>query len=210
MDPRNQVLLNKHKKKKKVKTQDKKFVHENKLDPKLLSDKLKETYQYKKAEGEKLLDDLKRLGLGGKRKKTRKRKRKRRKLTIRKRRRKRRRKTKRKKRLHHTVTYKSDKCSPKKSGDVLKFTCYTKDALFKLKDVWNARHRDNKILSNDPKTIWGFLHTHMSNTCSRESCWLKKNWIKAKLPKHLQNNTFVRNLPSIRFAKGKGWDTSSH
>ena len=51
---------------------------------------------------------------GGKRKKTRKRKRKRRKLTIRKRRRKRRKKTKRKKRLHHAVTYKSDKCSPKK------------------------------------------------------------------------------------------------
>ena len=56
---------------------------------------------------------------------------------------------KRKKRLHHTVTYKTDKCSPKKSGDVLKFTCYTKDALFKLKDIWNARHSDNKILSND-------------------------------------------------------------
>ena len=108
---------------------------------------------------------------GGKRK-TRKRKKRRRggrkkkKTRRRKRGKKRGKKTRKNKKHHHTVTFKADKCSPKKTGDVLKFSCYTKDALIKLKEIWNARHRDNKIISNDPKLIWGFLHTHMSNTCN--------------------------------------------
>tara|TARA_B110000444_G_C18837610_1_gene596956 strand:+ start:1765 stop:2775 length:1011 start_codon:yes stop_codon:yes gene_type:complete len=155
-----------------------------------------------------LLNMNKRKGKPKIQQKTRKRKRRKRKLTIRKRKIKRRKKSKRKKRLHHAVTFKSDKCSPKKNGDVLKFTCYTKDALFKLKDIWNARHSDTKILSNDPKTIWGFLHTHMSNTCNRESCWLKKNWIKAKLPKQLQKNTFAPKQPDVWKRKPNEWLTS--
>ena len=165
-----------------------------------------------------LIKDLKDFGFGGGKKKTRKKKRrivrgkgrKKKKTRKRKKRNKTRKKSrKRKKRkLHHTVKLKLDKCSPKKSGDMLKFTCYTKDSLFKLKEIWNARHRDNKILTNDPKLIWGFLHTHMSNTCNRESCWLKKNWIKEKIPKKIMNNTFAPKQPEIWKRKPTEWLTS--
>ena len=150
---------------------------------------------------------------GGKRK-TRKRKKKRRggrkkkKTRRRKRGKKRGKKTRKNKKHHHAVTFKADKCSPKKTGDVLKFTCYTKDALLKLKEIWNQRHRDNKIITNDPKTIWGFLHTHMSNTCNRESCWLKKNWIKAKIPNKIQKNTFAPKQPEVWKRKPNEWLTS--
>ena len=152
---------------------------------------------------------------GGKRKRTRRKRRKRtkrnrNKKNRNKKKRTKRKRTKRKRRrvLHHSVKLKVDKCSPKKSGDVLKFSCYTKDSLFKLKDIWNARHMDNKILTNDAKLIWGFLHTHMSNTCNRESCWLKKNWIKAKLPKKTINNTFAPKQPELWKRKPNEWLTS--
>lgn len=164
---------------------------------------------------QKLSDKLKPLNkkflsklTGGKRK-TRKRKRKRRRKKTRRRKRgKKTYKKRKKKKHHHTVKFKEDKCSPKKQDNILKFTCYTKDSLFKLKEIWNARHKDNKIISNDPKTIWGFLHTHMSNTCNRESCWLKKNWIKAKLPKKLQQNTFAPKQPEVWKRKPNEWLTS--
>jgi len=64
---------------------------------------------------------------------------------------------------------KDDRCAPKKKGDRLSFTCYTKEDLHKLKTIWNARHPDVKILSNNPKVIWTKLKTNMSGTCKRES-----------------------------------------
>lgn len=147
---------------------------------------------------------------GGRPKKTRKRKRKRRKKTRKRRKRKTKRRKKRRytKRIQNVKEILSDKCSPKKEGEILKFTCYTKASLYRLKNIWNARHGDVKIKTNDPKSIWDFLSSHMADTCERESCWLKKNWINQKLPKSVIDNTFAPEQPNSWKRKPTEWLTS--
>ena len=76
------------------------------------------------------------------------------------------------KRKKNTKKFIKDRCSPKLDINSLPFTCYTKDSLHKLKEIWNTKHPQNKIKSNNNKTIWKQLKNRMSNTCNRESCWL--------------------------------------
>jgi len=65
-------------------------------------------------------------------------------------------------------------CSPKPKGEVNNFSCYTNKALYKLRDLWNARHPDAKILTSSPKEIHKQLGEKLSGTCNKESCWLKQ------------------------------------
>ena len=66
-------------------------------------------------------------------------------------------------------------CSPKEKNKKKNFTCYTEDTLYKLRDLWNARHPDDLIQTNDTKEIHAALSNHLSNVCNKESCWLKQN-----------------------------------
>ena len=91
-----------------------------------------------------------------------------------------------------TKKMKKDQCAPKTSFD---FTCYNSEALHKMKDLWNKRHSDKKIHSNDPKEIWRYLKYFLSNSCNRESCWLRQNFIKHNLDKNLLNYTFAPKYP---------------
>jgi hypothetical protein len=43
-----------------------------------------------------------------------------------------------------------------------------------LRDLWNARHPDAKIISNDSKEIHSLLTKKLEKVCSTESCWLKQ------------------------------------
>jgi hypothetical protein len=65
-------------------------------------------------------------------------------------------------------------CSPKPKGEINDFTCYTNKSLYKLRDLWNARHPDVKIVSNSPKEIHRFMTEKLSGVCNKESCWLKQ------------------------------------
>ena len=51
----------------------------------------------------------------------------------------------------------------------------------KLKNLWNARHADMKILSTQPKEVWGKLKVYLQNTCNKESCWLKQQFANGKI-----------------------------
>ena len=43
-------------------------------------------------------------------------------------------------------------CAPGKDG---KYTCYNKDALLKMRDIWNKRHSNDTITtSNNCRKIW--------------------------------------------------------
>ena len=44
-------------------------------------------------------------------------------------------------------------CAPKNKEDVLEFSCYTKNDLIKMRNIWNMRHPDAKIRSKKPKKI---------------------------------------------------------
>jgi len=72
------------------------------------------------------------------------------------------------------INLKKVNCSPKDKNEMNEFTCYTDKSLYKLRDLWNARHEDVKIKSNDPKEIHTLLAKYLSNVCNKESCWLRQ------------------------------------
>ena len=65
-------------------------------------------------------------------------------------------------------------CSPKEKNEINEFTCYTDKSLYKLRDLWNARHPDVKINTTDTKEIHKLLTIYLRNVCNKESCWLKQ------------------------------------
>ena len=75
---------------------------------------------------------------------------------------------------HNTKLYKVN-CSPKKKNEINLFSCYTDDSLYKLRDLWNIRHPDVKIETNDTKEIHKILSSYLADVCNKESCWLKQN-----------------------------------
>ena len=91
------------------------------------------------------------------------------------------------------MTIKALRCSPKTNPN--DFTCYSNESLFKLRDMWNARHPDVKITSNNPKDIWSILKINMEGTCSKESCWLKQNFVNEKLGKQIKDDSFAPSSP---------------
>lgn len=97
-----------------------------------------------------------------------------------------------------------DRCAPS-NGKTLNFTCYTEDNLLKLKEIWNKKHSDSKITSNNPKTIWKALKYLMKNTCDRESCWLKHECHKLDIPKHIFNKNFAPKMPNEWKKKPTTW-----
>ena len=65
-------------------------------------------------------------------------------------------------------------CSPKDKNEINGFSCYTDKSLYKLRDLWNARHPDVKINTNDTKEIHKLLTEYLSSVCNKESCWMKQ------------------------------------
>jgi len=63
-------------------------------------------------------------------------------------------------------------CSP--SNKTKKYSCYSDTQLKNLQTMWNARHPDSIINTNDPNQIWNELKHYFKNTCNKESCWLKQ------------------------------------
>ena len=73
------------------------------------------------------------------------------------------------------VSLKKLRCSPKDKKEINEFSCYTDESLYKLRDLWNARHPDAKIETNDTKEIHSKLAHYLSDVCNKESCWLKQS-----------------------------------
>jgi len=75
------------------------------------------------------------------------------------------------------VTNQPDKlsCSPKPRNQINEYSCYTNKSLLKLKNMWNARHEDVIITSDEPKEIHRQLTNYLADVCEKESCWLKQH-----------------------------------
>lgn len=112
------------------------------------------------------------------------------------------------KRRSHRKTFKKDKCSPKIGKDKLDFTCYTKNSLFKLKEIWNKKHPDMLITSNKPREIWESLNYVFGKTCGRESCWLKHKALSENIPLDIKKNTFAPKRPDAWKEKPDEWLSS--
>lgn len=74
-------------------------------------------------------------------------------------------------------------CSPKVNNK--EYTCYTDEDLHKLRDMWNARHPDQFIDTNDSKEIWNTFKNVYQRVCNRESCWIKQMTAGTKMEKEL-------------------------
>ena len=76
-------------------------------------------------------------------------------------------------------------CSPKDKNEINEYTCYTDNDLQKLRNMWNARHADKKITTNDSKEIWDLLKNYYAKICNKESCWVRQMTKGTKMEKEL-------------------------
>jgi hypothetical protein len=93
------------------------------------------------------------------------------------------------------IELKKVNCSPKDKKELNDFTCYTDESLFQLRDMWNARHPDVKINTNDTREIHILLSKYLSNVCNKESCWLKQKRAFGKINDNLVDS-FAPESPS--------------
>ena len=95
-------------------------------------------------------------------------------------------KTKAKKRFIKNKTQKQFKklnCSPENKHN--EYTCYSKNDLVNLKDMWNARHPDKSIKTNNSKQIWNQLKNYYASICNKESCWVRQMTKNTKMEQEL-------------------------
>ena len=92
----------------------------------------------------------------------------------------------------NTRKYIKTSCGPGREND---FTCYNNKALFYLKKKWNIKYPTNLITSNSPRVIWNSLNNNLKHICRRESCWLRREFIKNTLPFELSHYTFAPKAP---------------
>lgn len=103
---------------------------------------------------------------------------------------------------------KKNVCSPVKK-EKNSYTCYTSENLEKIKNLWNARHPDRTITSNDAREIWENLKENMKNVCSSEKCWLNQKFIDNNLSKELQAYTFAPSSPASWKKNPSEWLSST-
>lgn len=84
-------------------------------------------------------------------------------------------------------------CSP--NAEEKSYTCYSEDALNKMKNLWNKRHPDATITETEPKGIWTALKDKMKNVCNVETCWLRQNFMKDETTRMLMSYTFAPEAP---------------
>jgi len=80
--------------------------------------------------------------------------------------------TRKKNIITKNILLKNVNCSPK--VDKKKFTCYSDKNLHKMRDMWNSRHPDQQINTNDSFEIWNKLKQYYSKMCNKESCWIRQ------------------------------------
>ena len=94
-------------------------------------------------------------------------------------------KNKKRRTIHNkkSLKFKKLNCSPENKEK--EYTCYSDEDLHKLRDMWNARHPDKPISTNDSKEIWSTLKNYYANICNKESCWVRQMTKDTKMEKEL-------------------------
>jgi hypothetical protein len=70
-------------------------------------------------------------------------------------------------------TFKKLSCNPKHKKTRKNHTCYDDKTLLILRDVWNKKHPENKIISNENESIWKELQQNLTE-CNHEICFMEK------------------------------------
>ena len=102
--------------------------------------------------------------------------------------------------------YKKNSCSPMSKKN---YTCYNDKSLSNMKNLWNKRHPDSKIESDNPKEIWNHLKASMNNVCNNEKCWLKQQFMDNNLTSDLTLYTFAPSAPEKWLENPNEWLNSN-
>jgi hypothetical protein len=87
-------------------------------------------------------------------------------------------------------------CSPvSEKIEIKDYSCYSNTSILKLRDIWNDRHPDAKILSTNPKEIHNELYKHLQNVCDTEACWLKQTMHFGQLEDEDMKGAFAPKSP---------------
>ena len=113
---------------------------------------------------------------------------------------------KRKNKIKTKKKFRKLNCSANKEKQ---FTCYSKNSLEKIKKMWNKRHPDKEIQTNDTREIWERLKNNLKEVCSTERCWIKQKFIENNLDGELLNNTHAPYAPKSWKEKPNEWLTSN-
>lgn len=89
------------------------------------------------------------------------------------------------------------------------FTCYSKNSLEKIKKMWNKRHPDKEINTNDTREIWKQLKNNLKGVCSTERCWIKQKFMENNLDGEILNNTHAPYAPKSWKDNPNEWLTSN-
>jgi hypothetical protein len=92
-------------------------------------------------------------------------------------------------------SFKKVQCAPKNTNEIQKFSCYSKNDLLKMRDLWNKRHSDLPIISENLNEIWNHLKNKMRDACHSEACWLKQKFMENNLSDELLDYTFAPKSP---------------
>lgn len=85
--------------------------------------------------------------------------------------------------MHSKTSFTKLNCSPENKEKT--YTCYTDADIYKLQDMWNARHPDKPIKTKNTKQIWEQLKQYYANICNKESCWVRQMTKNTKLEREL-------------------------
>lgn len=77
-----------------------------------------------------------------------------------------------------------------------------------MKEIWNTKHPELKITSNNPKTIWQNLRYAFKETCEKESCWLKQKLFDENIQIEDKDNIFAPKAPEEWKKKPDEWLSS--
>lgn len=106
-------------------------------------------------------------------------------------------KTKRTNKNRKSKKFKKENCSPyaNKRASV-KGSCFTDGNLIDLKNIFNKKHPDQKIISKTPDKIWNELYvkTREQYQCNKESCWVN-NLIESSNKTKLKSLLFAPPQP---------------
>jgi hypothetical protein len=119
----------------------------------------------------------------------------------------RKRRNKTKKLRHNVSELKKVNCSPQTKFNKKKYTCYSDENLHKMRDIWNARHPDQLINTNDSKEIWLRLKNYFNRVCNKESCWIKQMAAGTQMEKDLLDS-FAPESPKEWKKNPNEWLTS--
>lgn len=101
-------------------------------------------------------------------------------------------------------------CSPKLKEKVTGFSCYTFDDLRYLRNLWNKRHPDDTINTDNVRNIHAELMKKNASKCAdKEACWLRQPFVKESVGQQIRKFAFAPEAPKVWSKNPNEWLSST-